>query len=182
MPALRITGGSLKGLLFRAPSHLPVRPTTDRAKESLFNILNNRYDWENLNIIDLFSGTGNMSYEFISRGCKHVIAVEKHPACIEYIKEQRSRLPENTLEIVRSDVFSFLNQTEEKADIIFSDAPYALQKMLEIPAIVEQKNLLRPKGCLILEHPTSMPTASLKGFNEIRNYGQSSFSFFTFEK
>lgn len=181
MPALRIVGGRLSGQIVRAPGNLPVRPTTDRAKESLFNILHNRYDLESIRVLDLFSGTGNMSYEFISRGCNDVTAVDKHPACVRFIKEN-ARKPEFAgLQVIASDAFSFLKKAESPWHIIFGDAPYDMEKITEIPGIVASQHLLYPGGVLILEHESRFSLQNISGFSEIRVYGQSSFSFFTFE-
>lgn len=175
---MRIIGGEKKGILLHAPSNLPVRPTTDRAKESLFNILENNFDLSELTVLDLFAGTGNMSYEFASRGAAAVLCVDQHPGCVKYMKEVASKLKFDSMEVRKQDVFTFLKQTTENFDIIFSDAPYALARMVEIPPMVFEKNLLKPNGWLVMEHATQLSLNYLPHFTQERKYGQSTFSFF----
>jgi 16S rRNA (guanine(966)-N(2))-methyltransferase RsmD len=177
---VRIVSGSLKSTVLRPPAGLPVRPTTDRAKESLFNILENRFDISSLSILDLFSGTGNISYEFCSRGAEKVTAVDLHAGCVQYIKEVKNKYRLEQLTVVKKDAFVYLNQCVEQFDIIFADAPYALHRILEIPSIVEQKQLLNPNGILIMEHDSNLEMQLQIGFFDKRTYGQSAFSFFKF--
>lgn len=177
---MRIVSGSLKSTVLRPPAGLPVRPTTDRAKESLFNILENRFDISSLSILDLFSGTGNISYEFCSRGAEKVTAVDMHAGCVQYIKEVKNKYRLEQLTVVKKDAFVYLNQCVEQFDIIFADAPYALHRILEIPSIVEQKQLLNPNGILIMEHDSNLEMQLQIGFFDKRTYGQSAFSFFKF--
>ncbi|MBC7382289.1 MAG: RsmD family RNA methyltransferase [Bacteroidia bacterium] len=175
---MRIISGSKKGILIQAPSNLPVRPTTDRAKESLFNILDINFNLENLQVLDLFSGTGNISYEFASRGATSVISVDKDLGCIKFIKETASRLALRNIHIKKQDVFAFMKNCEDRFDIIFADAPYALDRIVEIPGLVYDNKLLKEKGWLIVEHATSLDLSHQNGFFEKRKYGQSTFSFF----
>jgi 16S rRNA (guanine(966)-N(2))-methyltransferase RsmD len=178
---VRIISGSLKSIVLRPPSGLPVRPTTDRAKESLFNILENQFDISALSVLDIFSGTGNISYEFCSRGAKQVIAVDIHSGCIQYIKEVKQKHFLNQLSVCRKDAFTYLNQCEQNQfDIIFADAPYALHRILDIPSIVLNKQLLKSNGLLIIEHDTNLEMQLQIGFFDKRTYGQSAFSFFRF--
>ncbi len=177
---MRIVSGSLKSTVLRPPAGLPVRPTTDRAKESLFNILENRFEISSLSILDLFSGTGNISYEFCSRGAKKVTAIDIHAGCVQYIKEVKNKYGLEQLTVVKKDAFVYLNQCVEQFDIIFADAPYALHRILEIPTIVEQKKLLQPNGLLIMEHDSNLEMQLQIGFFDKRTYGQSAFSFFKF--
>ncbi|OYU95183.1 MAG: 16S rRNA (guanine(966)-N(2))-methyltransferase RsmD [Bacteroidetes bacterium B1(2017)] len=175
---MRIIGGHKKGILLHAPAGLPVRPTTDRAKESLFNILQNNFDLEELSVLDLFAGTGNISYEFASRGAIAVLSIDQDNGCVKFMKETARKLDFTAMEVRRQDVFAFLKNCEEQFDIIFGDAPYALSRIAEIPGLVFEKNLLKPGAWLILEHATLMSLSHLPNFFEERKYGQSTFSFF----
>jgi len=174
---MRIIGGKLKGLRINPPANLPVRPTTDLAKEALFNILNNQYDLEGIRVLDLFSGTGNVSLEFASRGAEQVISVDKHFGCFNFLKQvaQKHDLP--NIKAVKSDVFKFLELETDQFDIIFADPPYDLPTIPRIPEIVFARNLLTESGVLIVEHP-SLKKIDSPYFLEQRKYGYSSFSFF----
>ena len=175
---MRIVSGSHKGILINAPNNLPVRPTTDRSKESLFNILENNFDLENLTVLDLFSGTGNIAYEFCSRGSKHVEAVDVNEKCILFIKETKQKLKFENLYPIKKDAYSFLKKCSKKYDIIFADAPYANKQIIEIPRLVVENKLLNENGWLIVEHEVHLDLNSEKGFFDKRIYGQSAFSFF----
>lgn len=175
---MRIIGGQKGGLIIQAPANLPVRPTTDRAKESLFNILQNRFDIEELEVLDLFSGTGNISYEFASRGSQKIVSVDQNANCVKFIKASSQKLGLNQIEVVKQDVFAFLSACSESFDIIFADAPYALPRIGEIPTIVFNRNILKPSGILILEHASSLKFNHMPNFQNERVYGQSCFSFF----
>ncbi len=176
---MRIVSGTYKGKRIIAPKKLPVRPTTDFAKEALFNILNNQYHFTALKVIDLFSGTGNISYEFASRGAQEIIAVDGHFECVKFINRisQELDLPIRT---VKSDVFKYLKTTGETANIIFADPPYdfdtnSLQQIVET---VFSRDLLLEGGSLIIEHHKKLDLSSLDHFSEVRKYGNSVFSFF----
>ncbi len=174
---MRIISGTKKGILIHAPANLPVRPTTDRSKESLFNILENNFDLNNLSVLDLFSGTGNISYEFASRGAKRILCIDDDPGCINFIKITSQKLFFTSIKARKQDVFSFLKSCTESFDIVFADAPYALNRVSEIPRFVFEKKILNPKGWLILEHATNLDLSQQFGFFESRKYGQSTFSF-----
>lgn len=176
---MRIISGNKKGIIIQAPDKLPVRPTTDRAKESLFNILENRYYFEDLLVLDLFSGTGNIAYEFASRGAKQIVAVDKHDGCIRFIKTTAAKFGFNQLQTVKADAFTFLEKNTQSFHIIFADAPYALEQIRAIPSLVQNKNCLLPNGLLILEHATGIDFSAEPTFESARKYGQSTFSFFT---
>lgn len=176
---MRIVSGIHKGKKIIAPKKLPVRPTTDFAKEALFNILNNQYHFSALKVIDLFSGTGNIAYEFASRGAIEIIAVDAHFECVKFINKisEEMDLPIRT---VKSDVQKFLNATGETAHIIFADPPYdfdvpALEKLVEATFT---NNLLEENGSLIIEHSKKLDLSHLPRFSAIRKYGNSVFSFF----
>ncbi|MGE6220537.1 RsmD family RNA methyltransferase [Nubsella zeaxanthinifaciens] len=175
---MRIVGGRLKGLQFQAPAKLPVRPTTDMAKEALFNILLNSYDFEACKILDLFTGTGNISIEFASREAGNIVAVDKHPACIAWLKSVKEKHQLQSIDIRKADVFKFLAQTNEKFDIIFADPPYDLPNIPLLPQLVAQHRLLNDGGVLVVEHPSMLKLNQQLGYVETRKYGYSSFSFF----
>ncbi|WP_299289625.1 RsmD family RNA methyltransferase [uncultured Mucilaginibacter sp.] len=175
---MRIIGGRLKGLRLNPPNNLPVRPTTDLAKEALFNILNNQLDFEGLKVLDLFSGTGNIAMEFASRNAEKVVAVDRAALCIFYIKDMaaKHKLPE--IAVFKADVFKFLEMETERYDLIFADPPYNLDKIPQLPNAVFTKHLLVPDGLLIIEHPAYQNLSNQPNFSEKRVYGNTAFSFF----
>lgn len=176
---MRIISGTYKGKRLIAPKKLPVRPTTDMAKEALFNILNNNFQFSQLSILDLFSGTGNIAYEFASRGSKEITAVDANYDCVKFIKKTSQELDFN-ITTIKSDVFKFLEKAYVKADIIFADPPYDFEEkeFLKIPQIVFEKNLLNQNGQLIIEHSKHTNLSNFPNFIEARRYGGSVFSFF----
>lgn len=175
---MRIIGGTLKGLRLNPPQNLPVRPTTDLAKEALFNILQNQIEFEGLKVLDLFSGTGNISMEFASRGAEQVVSIDRNTQCIHYLKDMcaKHKLPQ--VKTFKADVFKYLALETEPYDLIFADPPYDLSRIPEIPKIVFEKNLLSPDGLLIVEHQSMQNQSNHYAFREQRKYGHSSFSFF----
>lgn len=175
---MRIISGYLKGILITPPKGLPVRPTTDRAKESLFNILENNFTFTQLDTLDLFSGTGNIAYEFVSRGANNVTAVDMNHKCVEFIKSMKQQHQMQVLEVVKRDAFSYLKSTPHTYHIIFADAPYAHRDIYQIPRLVSERNLLQPNGWLIVEHETMLDLSQEPMFTTKREYGQSCFSFF----
>ncbi|HEY0055968.1 MAG TPA: RsmD family RNA methyltransferase [Pedobacter sp.] len=175
---MRIIGGKLKGLRFFPPSNLPVRPTTDMAKEALFNILNNVIDFDGLKVLDLFSGTGNISMEFASRGAIEVISVDNDIGCITYLKELAKQHRTDNITTFKADVFKFLKEEPESFDLIFADPPYDMPQIPQIAEHVFVKKLLKPDGLLIIEHPSTKKLDNHPNFVEQRKYGYSSFSFF----
>jgi len=176
---MRIISGKYKSRRIIAPSKLPVRPTTDMAKEALFNILNNRYYFDEIAFLDLFAGTGNISYEFASRGCEKITAVDGNFGCVQFINKTSVELELN-ISALKSDVFSFLEKTSLKADIIFADPPYnmPLADFERITALVFQNEILLKDGVLIMEHAKQTDLSHLPYFNNKRKYGGSVFSFF----
>lgn len=175
---MRIISGIKKGILIKAPAGLPVRPTTDRSKESLFNILVNHFNFEELKVLDLFSGTGNIAYEFASRGAQSVLCVDSDFGCVKFIKQTAVKLDFENIEARKQDVFSFLKNCTESFDIIFADAPYALNKIADISIMITEKKILKNKGWLIVEHAGNIDLSHQHGFFEQRKHGQSAFSFF----
>lgn len=176
---MRIISGKYKGRKINAPKNLPVRPTTDMSKEALFNILNNNFNFSELTILDLFAGTGNISYEFASRGSDTIVCVDGDFGCINFIKKTAAEFNFDIVPI-KSDVFSFLEKHEESYDIVFADPPYDLaQKDFEkIPELVFKNKILAEEGMLIIEHSKHTNLEHLEHFSSSRNYGGSVFSFF----
>ena len=175
---MRIIAGSLKGRRLNPPQNLPVRPTTDMAREGLFNILNNYVDYEDCAVMDLFAGTGAMSVEFISRGVREVTAVDINNACTEYIKTEAQRLELRSLRVVRADVFDLLKRANRKFDIVFADPPYAIEGLQKLPTLVFEHQLLTDDGIFILEHPREYSFEEHPHFWQHRNYGKVNFTFF----
>lgn len=175
---MRIIRGTHRGRKITAPANLPVRPTTDLAKESLFNILDNHIYFEDLRVLDLFAGTGSISYEFASRGSQKVIAVDIHPLCIKFISETAARLGFNQVKAIRSSSIGFLNNCSEKFDLIFADPPYDLEGIEEVIKLVFQKQLISDEGWLIIEHGPEKDFSTMPNFMQHRNYGKVNFSFF----
>ncbi len=177
---MRIIGGKFKGRRFYPPAdHWPTRPTTDFAKEGLFNILNHTFDFEDLKVLDLFGGTGNHSYEFISRGCTDVTYVDQFGPCVEFVKKTALQLGvASGLKIIRSDVFKFIETCREKYDYIFAGPPYGMPGLDEIPDKIFGKQLLNPDGWLVLEHNPHHNFKSHPKFLQDRHYGKTIFSIF----
>ena len=175
---MRIIGGTLKGIRFNAPASLPVRPTTDMAKEALFNILYNTYDFDSCEVLDLFCGTGNISFEFASRGIKSVTAVDKHSGCVFWVESVIKKYNLDDIHVQKADVFKFLEGHKKQYQIIFADPPYDLPTIPRIPQLVMEHNLLTDNGLLVVEHPSLLKLKDLPGYQETRRYGNSSFSFF----
>ena len=180
---MRIISGKLKGRRLRAPKNLPVRPTTDMAKEALFNIINNSYYFDSITVIDLFSGTGNISYEFASRGTQNIYAIDTNYNCIKYISTTAKEL-DLEINTFKSDVYKFIDKTSMQADIIFADPPYdfEVEKFLEIVDTVFAKNLLKEEGVLIIEHSKHTDVSDNKHFTYSKKYGGNMFSFFEKEE
>jgi 16S rRNA (guanine(966)-N(2))-methyltransferase RsmD len=175
---MRIIGGRLKGIKLQPPKNLPVRPTTDMAKEALFNILQNWVEFENLKVLDLFSGTGNISVEFASRYAKQVVAIDRSIHCIHYVKDVAGQHQLSSIKTYKSDVFKYLELETDVYDLIFADPPYDLNSITEIPKIIFEKKLLVPGGLLIVEHQSLQNLSNHPAFVEQRTYGNSAFSFF----
>jgi 16S rRNA (guanine(966)-N(2))-methyltransferase RsmD len=175
---LRIVSGSHKGRRFYPPKNLPVRPTTDFAKEGLFNVLNNQIDLNETSILDLCAGTGNMTFEFASRGAKKVIAVDQHRGCIGYIKKISAELELKCITAVKSDLYKFLERSTEKHDLIFADPPYGMAGSKDLPKLIFEKQLLKENGLFILEHSKDLNFEGQAHFLFSRKYGNVNFTFF----
>jgi 16S rRNA (guanine966-N2)-methyltransferase len=179
---VRIISGKNRGRKIIAPADLPVRPTTDFAKEALFNILSNQINLDGVDVLDLFAGTGNISYEFISRNAKKVIAVDNNYKCTIFIRQTADILNYPNLTVVLSDYKAFLKHTSNKCDIIFADPPYEMEEVDKLPELIFTKQLLKPEGMLILEHKKAADFSHLPFFFNHRTYGNVNFSFFTADK
>lgn len=176
---MRIISGLYKGRKIVAPSKLPVRPTTDMAKEALFNILNNQYYFDDISVLDLFSGTGNLSYEFASRGTEHITAVDDNFGCVKFITQTAERF-EMPIQAIKSDVFKFLENSKQNHTIIFADPPYNFEIELfsKIPELIFKNNLLQNEGLLIIEHSKHTDLSTLPNYSHSKKYGGNCFSFF----
>lgn len=175
---MRIIGGKYGRRIINPPKNLPVRPTTDLAKESLFNILRHKIDFEGKTALDLFAGTGSLSYEFASRGCASVTAVDQNYKCTQFIKDTIRGFEMLQVQVVRADALRFLKSTPTKFDIIFADPPYDLTGIEQIGPLILERAILNDKGILIIEHPGTIDLSLQPGFIEHRKYGQVNFSFF----
>lgn len=180
---MRIISGKYKGRRISPPKNLPVRPTTDMSKESLFNILNNRFDFNGLKVLDLFAGTGNISYEFASRGAESVTSVDGDFGCIKFIKQTTAEF-EFDITAVKSDVLKFLSANKSSYDIIFADPPYNMEQKVfeEIVTTVLENELLQTDGMMIIEHSKHTNLSHMMNFSFQKNYGGSVFSFFEFDE
>ncbi|MBP8033648.1 MAG: 16S rRNA (guanine(966)-N(2))-methyltransferase RsmD [Bacteroidia bacterium] len=175
---MRIIGGTYRGKQIIAPKNLPVRPTTDFAKEGLFNILNNKIDFEDLTVLDLFCGTGNISLEFASRGAKKIYSIDKHSPCLFFIKDTAKALKLSSIITDRADVFKYLEKSHSTFDVIFADPPYELENIEMIHELVFKNNLLNPDGILVIEHSQKTDLSAKSNYIETRKYGNVHFSFF----
>ena len=175
---MRIISGSHKSKRIIAPKKLPVRPTTDMAKEGLFNILNNRYYFDEIRVLDLFSGTGNIAYEFASRGSEEIFCVDKNHNCIHFIQQTAQELNFDAISTIQADVFEFLSHHNREHDIIFADPPYELTGLNNVIESVFDKKLLSQEGVLILEHSKMKDFSKNSFYKNTRRYGNVSFSFF----
>lgn len=176
---MRIISGLYKSRKIVAPKNLPVRPTTDMAKESLFNIINNHFYFDEISVLDLFAGTGNISYEFASRGTEQITCVDQDHGCVKFINQTADAF-NMPLQVIKSDVFKFLEKSNLQADIIFADPPYnfTVELFAKIPELVFKNNLLLENGILIVEHSKHTDLSHLENFDYSKSYGGNMFSFF----
>ncbi|MBQ8704387.1 MAG: 16S rRNA (guanine(966)-N(2))-methyltransferase RsmD [Bacteroidales bacterium] len=175
---MRIIAGTLRGRRLDPPQNLPVRPTTDMARESLFNILNNYVDYEDCSVMDLFAGTGAVSLEFVSRGARDVTAIDINAQCTDFIKHTATRFGVGNLHVVRADVFDLLKRANRRFDIVFADPPYALEALASLPDMVFGRGVLTDDGIFILEHPREYSFEEHPHFWQHRAYGKVNFTFF----
>ncbi len=175
---MRIVSGEFKGRHFFPPKNLAARPTTDIAKEGLFDILSHRLDIEDITVYDMFGGTGGISLEFASRGCEHVTLTELNSVNYAFIRKVIDELKVSTIQTYKTDAFRFVQNSKQKFDLVFADPPYDLPKLPEIPDLIFEKELLNEGGILILEHPKEFDFSQHSHFSEHRKYGHVNFSFF----
>ncbi len=175
---MRIIGGTHKGRSIHLPAHFNARPTTDIAKEGLFNILNNYFEFENLDVLDLFAGTGSISFEFASRHANMIHAIEQNGKLFSFIKKNVTRLGFTRITPFKTDVFRYIRKCENKFNIIFADPPYQLKTLDQIPQCIVENNLLKKGGWLILEHPKDYHFEGTSSFFKTKKYGSVHFSFF----
>lgn len=175
---MRIIGGKYKGRRIIPPGNLKARPTTDFAREGLFNILNNRVDFETITVLDLFSGTGSMSFEFASRGAAEVHLVEKDSIHISGIRRIIKDIGIDNIKPIHIDVKAYLKTCNVKYDIVFADPPYELPWLKDLPDLVNLAGIIKEDGFFILEHPRNMSFEDHSLFFEHRHYGGVNFSFF----
>ncbi len=178
---MRIIGGKLKGKSVMPPSGFMARPTTDFAKEGLFNILQNEFDFEELSVLDLFSGTGSISFEFASRGCTDIISIEMNPLHAKFIKQASVQLGiSKNIQQIRHNVFDFIPLCTKQFDIVFADPPYSIEGLETIPErVLDSHSIVKQGGYLILEHPKEFNFESHPLFVKERKYGNVHFSFFS---
>ena len=176
---MRIISGKFKGRRITTPKNLPVRPTTDMSKEALFNVLNNHFNFEDLKVLDLFSGTGNISYEFASRGSDNITSVDGDFGCVKFIKQTAVEFDFN-IAAVKSDVLQFIERCNASYDIIFADPPYGFEQSVfeKIVVSIFKKNLLNAEGMMVIEHSKYTKLNHLEHYSFQKNYGGSVFSFF----
>ena len=177
---MRIISGIYKSRRFDIPKNFKARPTTDFAKENIFNVVSNLIDLDDCDALDLFAGTGSISFELISRGCKQVVCVEKDFFHYEFIKKVQKELKAEALIPLKGDVFKFLADCVQQFDIIFADPPYALKELEKIPVMIIEKGLLKENGVFIMEHPKEYDFSNLPYFNQRRIYGSVNFSIFIY--
>ena len=176
---MRIIGGTFKSRIFRPGKNFKARPTTDFARENLFNILSNRFNFDDKKILDLFAGTGSISFEFASRGCKEIICVESDRIHFNFICSVIDTLGlKNIVRPLCDDVFRVIERKKQKFDIIFADPPYDLKRLADLPDLIMNKDLLSSEGLFILEHGKTNDFSFHPDFKELRKYGSVHFSFF----
>lgn len=177
---MRIIGGKYKSRRIQVPPNLKARPTTDFAREGLFNVLNNLLDWEETTALDLFSGTGSIAFELISRGCPYVVSVEQNQHHFNFICRAQEKLETKELFPVKADVFKYLQSLKHQFDFIFADPPYDLPDAGKISEIIIHKQLVKEGGIFVMEHSKNLNFSHLPHFKEERKYGNVHFSFFEF--
>lgn len=175
---MRIISGKYRGRRLVPPVNLPVRPTTDFAKEGLFNVLNNMVDFESLKVLDLFSGTGSIAFEFLSRGAVEVTAIDSNHRCIEFIKKTAEIFGAENIKTVKSNSFVFIKRMVATYDLVFADPPYDLEGVEALPDLIFGSGLLADDGWFVLEHSSAYKYEKDPHFDSHRNYGSVNFSFF----
>lgn len=177
---MRIIGGSLKGRRFSPPRHFKGRPTTDFGREGLFNLLRSRLELDGLEALDLFAGSGAVSFELASRGAVSVTAIEQDSGACRYIQKQAQDFGLDAIRVVRADVFAFLGRAMTQYELVFADPPYTDPRLETLPDLVREAGLVTKGGLFILEHGDRRDFSAAEGFVEMRKYGHVHFSFFDF--
>ena len=175
---MRIISGSLRGKKINPPKNLEIRPTTDRVKESVFNILMNTHDFTEMSVLDLFSGSGNMSYEFASRGCQFIKSVDIDRKACKFIEGFSKQNLNTAIEVVNADSIKYINSTYEKFDLIFADPPYDYEDYRKLISTVFERDLLNDKGFLLVEHNKFTKLDDFEEFYKSRKYGGTILSFY----
>ena len=175
---MRIIRGKYGRRRFDVPKNITARPTTDFARENIFNVIENLRDIEGTRVADLFAGTGAVSWEFVSRGAREVTAVEQAPVQAGFIRSVKEKLGDTVLRLVRGDVFRFVERCEQAYDIIFADPPYDLERFDEIPALILNSKMVAPGSLVVIEHGKNRDFSDLPGFTQHRVYGSVNFSIF----
>ena len=175
---MRIISGKYKSRRFDIPKNFKARPTTDFAKENIFNVIGNLIDLEETNALDLFAGTGSISFELISRGCREVVCVENDLAHYAFIKKVKDELKTEQLITVRADAMKFIASSKQTFDVIFADPPYIFKQLPRIPEFILSRHLINPNGIFVMEHPKEHDFSHLPGFLQRRIYGAVNFSIF----
>ena len=176
---MRIVGGKYKGRRIAPPKGITARPTTDFAKEALFNILQHSIALEGIRVLDLFAGAGGISLEFLSRGAEEAISVEHDAALYTHLQRARRELDIQNWHVVKADVFTYLGSDRSKYDLVFADPPFHLEETQRLPALVREQDLLATGGLLIIEHPRGTDFSSDPWFDHCRKYSNIHFSFFS---
>lgn len=180
---MRIISGTHGGRRIQPPAHMPhTRPTTDIAKEGLFNTLQHSLSFEGIHSLDLFGGTGSISYELASRGAASLTIIEQDPKMFDFIKKTSHTLGFDAIKVIKMEVFRYMHQCQADYDFIFAGPPYALGTIDEIPDIIFQRSLLRPEGIFVLEHTPRNNYEKHPFFRRVKNYGTTLFSFFALEQ
>lgn len=176
---MRIVSGEHRGRIISPPKNFRARPTTDFSKENIFNVLANRVCFDELDVLDLFSGTGCISYEFASRGARSVLSIELDSVHQKFIRDTAIKLKMEQIKSLKMNAFSFINSAKSDYDMIFADPPYDLEGIDEIPNIIFKNKLLRKEGIFVFEHSKSKDYSAHPNFDEIRSYGSVNFSLFS---
>ncbi len=178
---MRIIRGKYGRRRFDVPKNITARPTTDFARENIFNVLENIEDFEGKTALDLFAGTGAISWEFVSRGCRETVAVEQAAVQTGFIRSVKEKLGDETLRIIKGDVFKYIATSSRRFDFIFADPPYDHPRFEEIPELILSSPLVGPGSIVVIEHSRTRDFSHLPGFSQHRVYGSVNFSIFVIE-
>lgn len=176
---MRIISGKYGRRRFQVPTNITARPTTDMARENLFNVLANRIDFESVTALDLFAGTGAVSFELLSRGCPQVTCVEKANTQFQFIRKVQEMVNDRNLHPIRGDVFQYIASAQASFDFIFADPPYTLDRLAELPELILNSQLVHSGTMVVVEHPRQFDFSHIPQFTDHRAYGKVNFSFFT---